>query len=129
MLPEDFEDRGSYIVLVVPETMRSALAPTNPVRPEPSPTKLVAETVPDTSRAVTGLRILPMPTFPPLENVTNAPGRLECLRNRSSVPFTDDPSCPNNHRTDPAVSNSIFESLTALILPNAIPAPPLDWLT
>src|ERR1700733_5760395 len=40
---------------VVPETMRSLLPAKTPVRPEPFPTKLVAEMGPETSRATEGV--------------------------------------------------------------------------
>src|SRR3984885_14333164 len=50
---------------VVPETMRSLLPATTPVRPEPFPTKLVAEMVPYTSSLALGLEVL-IPTLPPL---------------------------------------------------------------
>jgi hypothetical protein len=50
---------------MLPDTMRSPpvlLTPAMPVRPEPSPTKWVAEMVPETSSAVLGLEV-PIPTL------------------------------------------------------------------
>ena len=53
----------TLVLLLVPLTMRSELAAVTLVRPEPSPTKRVALTVPETSRLAFGA-VVPMPTLP-----------------------------------------------------------------